>query len=177
MSKRAPKKATNTNNKKFDKHAKYGQAAMEYLMTYGWAILVVLAIIAILAFIVRPQPFETCQVQQPFECIAGSYLIYTTNGTMIVTLKNNGYDQLRIINTSCGYNESGYINSLEIDRTLSVGATYNLPFNCSGPGGADPSGKVGEDVFQKDVYIVYNPRASDTSIQKTTTIKIAAKYS
>jgi hypothetical protein len=45
-----------------------GQAAMEYLMTYGWAILVIVIVIAILAFFLPSTP-ESCRFDQPgFSC-------------------------------------------------------------------------------------------------------------
>lgn len=159
------------------KNVKLGQAALEYLLTYGWAIVVVLAIIAILAFIVRPQPIETCQVQFPFECVPGSYAIYKSNDTLVITLKNSGYEQLRILQTACGHNGTAYINPVNIAAAqglLSVGATINLPFNCVNQ--TESTAKVGQDVFQGDVYIIYNPRSIDSTITKTTSVRIAAKY-
>jgi len=156
------------------RNVKLGQAALEYLLTYGWAIVVVLAIIAILAFIVRPQPIETCQVQFPFECLPGSYAVYKSNDTLVITLKNSGYDRIKILNTSCGYNDSGYINSMSINQELSVGEVTDLHFNCAGQ--TESTAKIGQDVFQGDVYIIYNPRISDNPITKTTSIRIAAKY-
>ena len=54
------------------KHKK-SQAAMEFLMTYGWAILVVLAAIAALAYfgVLSPEKFlpEKCLIETGFTCI------------------------------------------------------------------------------------------------------------
>ena len=51
-----------------------GQAAMEFLMTYGWAILVVLAAIAALAYfgVLSPEKFlpEKCLIETGFTCIS-----------------------------------------------------------------------------------------------------------
>jgi hypothetical protein len=178
MPKKGAKQVKNSN-----KHSKYGQAAMEYLMTYGWAILVVLTIIAILAFVVRPQPIETCQVQTPFECVSGAYVLTADTSTLIISVKNNGWEQIQLLQTSCGLNDTGgYIDPTPANWTtgkaynLSVGQTYNLKFNCTMSPKLDPYAKVGQDVFQTDVYVTYNPRSSDTSINKTTSIRIAAKY-
>ena len=50
------------------------QAAMEFLMTYGWAILVVLAAIAALAYfgVLSPEKFlpEKCLIEVGFTCIS-----------------------------------------------------------------------------------------------------------
>ena len=55
------------------KHKK-SQAAMEFLMTYGWAILVVLAAIAALAYfgVLSPEKFlpEKCLIETGFTCIS-----------------------------------------------------------------------------------------------------------
>lgn len=49
-----------------------GQAAMEFLMTYGWAILVVLAAIGALAYfgVLSPDRFlpDKCTISPPFSC-------------------------------------------------------------------------------------------------------------
>lgn len=54
-----------------NKRTRKGQAAMEYLMTYGWAILVIVIVLAILAFFL-PQLVrtpESCIFSQPgFSC-------------------------------------------------------------------------------------------------------------
>ena len=46
---------------------KKGQAAMEYLMTYGWAILVLVIVLAALYYFL-PKTQEMCLFQQGFEC-------------------------------------------------------------------------------------------------------------
>ena len=55
---------------KRSKQARSGQAAMEFLMTYGWALLVVLVVIGALAYfgVLNPQSFL------PKRCILGSGL-------------------------------------------------------------------------------------------------------
>ena len=49
---------------------KRGQAAMEFLMTYGWAILVVLIALSALFFlgVFNPQTSNGCVVAAPFIC-------------------------------------------------------------------------------------------------------------
>ena len=55
------------------KFFKKSQAAMEFLMTYGWAILVVLAAIAALAYfgVLSPEKFlpEKCLIETGITCI------------------------------------------------------------------------------------------------------------
>lgn len=70
---------------------KKGQAAMEFLMTYGWAILVVLAAIGALAYfgVLSPSNFvpDKC-TSQGFTC-ADHSLASGTPGTVTLYLTNN----------------------------------------------------------------------------------------
>ena len=72
---------------------KKGQAAMEFLMTYGWAILVVLVVIGALAYfgILNPQTLlpERCELQQGFYC--KDYRISASGGAHVSgTADNDG---------------------------------------------------------------------------------------
>ena len=65
---------------------KKSQAAMEFLMTYGWAILVVLAAIAALAYfgVLSPEKFlpEKCILEPGLACIA--HKIEPTQATLVI---------------------------------------------------------------------------------------------
>src|SRR3989344_7614193 len=66
---------------------KKAQAAMEFLMTYGWAILVVLAAIAALAYfgVLSPSKFlpEKCLLETGFTCISSK--IESSSSTIVFT--------------------------------------------------------------------------------------------
>ena len=70
---------------------KKGQAAMEFLMTYGWAILVVLAAIGALAYfgVLSPDRFmpSKCMVSGGFSCI--EYKLDGATDTARIYLQNN----------------------------------------------------------------------------------------
>ncbi len=71
-----------------------GQAAMEYLMTYGWAILVILIVLAILAFYL-PQ-FIKAQDQCSFSQVGftcGKPLIYSADASNNVALNLRVFNQ------------------------------------------------------------------------------------
>src|SRR3989344_3044714 len=72
------------------------QAAMEFLMTYGWAILVVLAAIAALAYfgVLSPEKFlpEKCLMETGFTCISSK--IEPSQSTIVF---QNGYGRTVII--------------------------------------------------------------------------------
>ena len=65
-----------------------GQAALEFMMTYGWAILTVLAAIGALAYfgVLSPSRFapDTCLANNPFSC-PGNPVLTTTNITFSLT--------------------------------------------------------------------------------------------
>ncbi|MBI2106407.1 hypothetical protein HYT57_00325 [Candidatus Woesearchaeota archaeon] len=64
-------------------HSRKSQAAMEFLMTYGWAILIVLvaigALFALGVFSGSSAP-NTCQIDPPFNCLDSK----STGGTSVV---------------------------------------------------------------------------------------------
>ena len=87
--------------KKIMKQMKFkkGQAAMEFLMTYGWAILVVLAAIGALAYfgVLSPDRFlpKKCTMESGFGCVDFSITDGNSdgNGVLVVYLTNGlGYD-------------------------------------------------------------------------------------
>jgi uncharacterized protein (UPF0333 family) len=69
---------------------KKGQAAMEFLMTYGWAILVVIAAIAALAYFGVLDPArllpERCQFPAGMDCIDKASI---TSTSLTMALRNN----------------------------------------------------------------------------------------
>ncbi|MEM4397447.1 MAG: hypothetical protein QW757_02355 [Candidatus Woesearchaeota archaeon] len=71
---------------------KKGQAAMEFLMTYGWAILVVIAAIAALAYFGVLDPArllpERCQFPAGMDCIDKAAIDGTAD-TVTIALRNN----------------------------------------------------------------------------------------
>ncbi|MCK5025927.1 MAG: hypothetical protein KAS15_05005, partial [Nanoarchaeota archaeon] len=65
---------------------KKGQAAMEFLMTYGWAILVVLAAIGALAYfgVLSPESFlpEKCMLEPGVDCTG--FKVTPTETTLVM---------------------------------------------------------------------------------------------
>lgn len=87
---------------------KKGQAAMEFLMTYGWAILVVLAAIGALAYfgVLSPQNLlpERTTFAAPLSNVDTAYISGTT---IAVTIANNvGYD-INITGVAKGTGDAG----------------------------------------------------------------------
>jgi len=68
-------------------YSKKGQSAMEYLMTYGWAILIILIAVGALFYlgVFSPSVPNTCMFSAPFSCIGGDILIQ--DSTNFITFK------------------------------------------------------------------------------------------
>ncbi len=81
-----------------------GQAAVEYLMTYGWAILILVTVLGILysVGILNPQSYtqEECLFQPSLKCES---LSLNTNGEVGITLRNGMGFPIRITGVEISY--------------------------------------------------------------------------
>ena len=103
-----------------------GQAAMEFLMTYGWAILVVLVAIGALAYfgVLSPQKFlpSSCQFQSGLGCDSFKA---ATNGVRVVLRNGLGEDltSVTIGVTNCG--------ATAVVASLPDGSSTNQVVSCA----------------------------------------------
>ncbi len=113
---------------------KRGQSAMEFLMTYGWAILIVIIVLSSLYFlgVFSPKTPNNCNIQAPFVCSDFKAL---DNGVVFVI----GAGKI-----SSGTVDSVTVNGQEcdiIDNTLD--ANQKQEVKCSG---VDMNGKVSANI-------------------------------
>lgn len=106
---------------------KKGQAAMEFLMTYGWAILAAVIAIGVLAYfgVFSPGTFisNSITINPPF---GTTQELSIANGSIDFVLRNGGGDSATISNTAiagCGANVTS--------MTLADGATQLITVTCS----------------------------------------------
>jgi hypothetical protein len=147
---------------------KRGQAAMEFLMTYGWAILVVLAAIGALAYfgVLSPDRFlpEKCTLPSGMACL--DFTWDSTNGITTVIQNSAGFDMnavgVSVNGTSCNaaltYVAGTSTSSNENATTLTDGETktYRMAAACTGL-----SGK-----FKGDVTVDYTNQQTSLSHSK-----------
>ncbi|MEK6943319.1 MAG: hypothetical protein AABX00_04615 [Nanoarchaeota archaeon] len=135
-------------------HVKKAQAAIEFLMTYGWAVLSVLAAIAILAYfgILSPEKLlpEKCIIDQGITCIGTK--IESSQITLVLL---NSAENRPI--TISNINVEGCSNSFNQEMVSGVKNTFLLDKSCS-------NGEQ-KDKFKGSIKINYFDKAS--GLEKT----------
>ena len=138
---------------KISRFNRKSQAAMEFLMTYGWAILVVLAAIAALAYfgVLSPEKFlpEKCILQPGIACI--SHKVEPTKVTLVIS---NGMGRTLIVNSITVGGCTG-----AFDETMLSGTDHTFVI-----GGACSNGAQKEK-FKADITMGYTEK--DTNLTKT----------
>lgn len=150
---------------------KKGQAAMEFLMTYGWAILVVLAAVAALAYfgVLNPDRFmpEKCTFPSGFACLD------SVGNTSVITMR---------VQNAAGYDVTGMTFDLDkvtgetctlvgdTSGTNSLGNGEGGSVTCTGVSGYTSGAKLNTDV---DITFV----RSDSSLSHTSTGQLIMKLS
>ncbi len=136
-----------------------GQAAMEFLMTYGWAILAAIVVIAVLAIYFRPSTLVS-------EGVILSAPLYGQGATVSpiqvqMEIKNNGGETITTtagtlkINTPAA---NGCDAAIDVG-SLSAGGTQTLSFNnCNFTSGS---------TVNADVTITYRRTGSTLDLQST----------
>lgn len=144
---------------------KKGQAAMEFLMTYGWAILAAVIAIGVLAYfgVFSPGKYTTgsAVVNPPFYVNAQNLKAFPTN-QVTLELKNNGgeeYNIQSVVISGCG-TYSTPTSIIEGNSTIvSVTCTDLLP-----------TGLEAGKTFKGDITINYQKTGSTVDLTSTGTI-------
>ena len=132
---------------------KRGQAAMEFLMTYGWAILVVLAAIAALAYfgVLSPDRFlpDKCQLPSGIACLDSRL---TTTGATLVIQNSLGVDMTGI---DVEIDGTGCSGSTSTPATLSNGAQGTYVISCTPSSGARYNGNINFTYTNADTSLAH----------------------
>lgn len=162
-----------------------GQSAMEYLMTYGWAILVIIIVIAVLFYIgvlnprnVTPQ---SCMFPPGISC--ASFKLHSTNASLTLMIGQATGHPIRILGARCTQ-ESGTPTSIDAVTNLTTipigeqrwigNGDSNNNITCRNSGGtALSNGTLGE-FYKGKLWIQYNE--TDTGINRTIVGDLATKY-
>lgn len=143
---------------------KKGQAAMEFLMTYGWAILAAIIAIGVLAYfgVFSPGKYVTgsAVVNPPFYVNAHNVQADTGSGSsgVVLELKNNGGEDY----TVQGVTVSGCGN-YSTATAVAAGATQAFTVPCG-------STLAAGDTFKGDITISYRKTGSTVDLTSTGTL-------
>ncbi len=136
---------------------KKGQAAMEFLMTYGWAILAAVIAIGVLAYfgVFSPGKYmpSTCVINSPLGC--DEHSVTAADGVRMI-VRNGAGDSITLsaINiTNCGSDSTGW--------TIANGDTEDITIACDNPA------LSADDKFSGEVTITYM-KSGGTIAQETT---------
>jgi len=160
---------------------KKGQAAMEFLMTYGWAILVAIIAIGVLAYygVFSPGKFvsSAATVNAPFGISGNDYNILSTatdasnDGTVNLNMIQNSGDTISnatiIINGTGTMAGVGCMNSTVIDWNSGVSKT--IVIECTDGASTDPMTTGGS--FGGNIAITYIKQGSTLPQQASGTIR------
>ncbi len=130
---------------------KRAQAAMEFLMTYGWAILVVLVAIGALAYfgVLSPEKIlpEKCVISPGSGLFCDKFNVVAGNpGTITLRIKNSLSDDVTIKATS------STIGSCAVQSDVAVSADGTADVSFTGTGCTLSSG----DKLKEDLKITYD---------------------
>ncbi len=143
---------------------KRGQAAMDFLMTYGWAILVVLIVIGILAWFIRPSKLAPSTAG--FDGVSNiqipeSGFAVRSDGTAQFDIKNIGGDDLT--------NVTFKLNGVACNpQNTEIKADGDATFNCTVPA------KSAGSEFSGDIELDY--KSSSSTVFQTARGKVKTKY-
>jgi hypothetical protein len=104
-----------------------GQSAMEYLMTYGWAILVAAVVIVVIfgSGILNPSLPEQCILQAGFQCL-NSYM--AQNGVLSINIIQITSSPINVTAVGCNENES-VLNMQPYNPNIMLQIDSNYTFN------------------------------------------------
>jgi hypothetical protein len=153
-----------------------GQAAMEFLMTYGWAILVVIAAIAALAYFGVLDPArllpERCQFPAGMDCIDKASI---TTTTVTLALRNNQGFPITVSAASatnngaaaCGGGAQMAVGAAGVLGAMNTSVPNNEVFRVELSG----CGLTAGDKFDGDVTVSYTNQESGLANQAVGSVR------
>lgn len=132
-----------------------GQAALEFLTTYGWMFMIVIIVFAALSYFgltdLRQNIPEDCRFEEAFECNA--YVAYN-DGSYAFEITNIDGRRINIINVVCGFS----FTDEQVRYNFSTATVFNpgdsRTYECdSGDVSNAPTDYVGK--FLQEMRIVY----------------------
>ena len=174
---------------------KKGQAAMEYLMTYGWALLVIVIVIAILVLLNLKPPqqclFDDSSIRcdTPLPVVSGTGI---ATGQLYATIKNEKASTIAVYGVSCTNDKvaPGVAGSTVAIPAKAGSGLFSIPangqvdlttaapysFNCAKIVGTGAINKG--DIYQGKIYIFFADGSDPATFPlRTATATVVAQVS
>jgi hypothetical protein len=123
-----------------------GQSALEYLMTYGWALVVIVIVIAILVSLGVFNLTQNICTGFPSQFTYSSH-DYTAAGSFTLTMQNGWNSDVNIVDMNIVGDTTG--SPVAVSQTISKGAKGTI--TASGF-----TGGTSGNTYSKDIVITYN---------------------
>ena len=152
-----------------------GQAAMEFLMTYGWAILVVLIAIGALVYfgVISPERFvqDSCTLTPPLSCsqLGDFQAVVAAASNVKFQVQNGAGSSLNIAGVTVTETDGETCTRVDAVSSIGDGAKAELVFTCNDINAQTPIGTK----FKGDVSITYS--LSGGAYNQTSTGKVAVR--
>lgn len=159
-----------------------GQAMMEYLMTYGVALVVILIVLAVLVTVVLPtlKPPENCQFSQPgLSCNVKKHAILAEssgNLKLVFQLDNQQNGLIRVVGVRCSNAPAANVQKADVSPRLSnpVQVTQggsavfgsNSTINCYNADTGTVMQLTPNSEFKGSLAIVYTSQGDVAGIEK-----------
>jgi hypothetical protein len=140
---------------------KRGQAAMEFLMTYGWAILAAIIAIGVLAYfgVFTPKGPTATLLDPPFQAVGGHSVVSATDG-IDIEIKNGLDESVNITSVSVSTGGCTLTNSATI-----VPSGQSEVFNLDGC-----TGLIAGERFKGNVEVQYKKGDGQLTLRATGSI-------
>jgi hypothetical protein len=148
------------------------QSAIQYLITYGWAFLIIaIALVAFVALgITKPSAFisDSCITQGEFSCTISSM---ATNGLITINIVQDTASPILIIGAGCNATQPVALTETNLQLHLNIAGNATVAVQCYS-GGVQFTGKIG-GAYSGELSLEYVDE--DTSLPHYLSSKITAK--
>jgi hypothetical protein len=161
------------------KMRKKGQAAMEFLMTYGWAILAAIIVIGVLAIYFRPSALtqDSFVMSAPWYGVGLSTTDDGTDTVVSVAVKNQAGEDMTPTGATLSIDDPSGVTCTDVTAAyalVSAGGEQEITFNCDTVDGAN-GGNNGESLgsgtrFTGTASVTFQRAGSNFAQQSTGSI-------
>ena len=144
-----------------------GQAAMEFLMTYGWAILAAVIVIGVLASfgVFSPSKYvpTSCVLSAPLGCDKSQVAASDATDAVSIVVRNGAGDSITL--DSVTIENCGTEDNAGAGWTMGDGATQLVTITCTG-------GLIEGDKVNEDMNAMYTPSGGSLAMRSSGSVTV-----